>query len=172
MFCGLLAGRAPDRYRQLGSDGQGLGGRKRPGTSFPRGHVAQIMSVAFSADGQRVVTGSWDQTAKVWDANSGREVPDPQGQVLRLCVWPFHPTASGLLPAVGIRRPRRGKQHTLSRSPPGRRKKMRRSSFWPPCGGANHRGGAAPQGARQGRRCHKAVAHPGTDPLGARPERS
>ena len=36
-----------------------------------RGHADEIHSVAFSPDGQRIVTGSWDRTAKVWDAASG-----------------------------------------------------------------------------------------------------
>jgi WD40 repeat protein len=30
--------------------------------------------VAFSPDGQRIVTGSDDQTAKVWDSASGKEL--------------------------------------------------------------------------------------------------
>jgi hypothetical protein len=30
--------------------------------------------VGFTRDGQRIVTGSWDQTAKVWEAASGREL--------------------------------------------------------------------------------------------------
>jgi WD40 repeat protein len=30
--------------------------------------------VAFSLDGQRIVTGSGDQTAKVWDSASGKEL--------------------------------------------------------------------------------------------------
>jgi WD40 repeat protein len=37
-----------------------------------KGHSAPIWCVAFSPDGQRIVTGSWDQTAKVWEAASGR----------------------------------------------------------------------------------------------------
>ncbi len=33
--------------------------------------VAQndVTSAGFSPDGQRIVTGSWDKTAKVWDTN-------------------------------------------------------------------------------------------------------
>ena len=31
-------------------------------------------SVAFSPDGQRIVSGSWDTTVKIWDANSGQEL--------------------------------------------------------------------------------------------------
>ncbi len=38
-----------------------------------RGHSASIHSAVFSPDGQRIVTGSFDQTAKIWEAASGRE---------------------------------------------------------------------------------------------------
>src|SRR5262249_50014184 len=33
-----------------------------------------IRAVAFSPDGRRIVTGSADRTAKVWDTTSGREL--------------------------------------------------------------------------------------------------
>jgi WD40 repeat protein len=39
-----------------------------------RGHLDPIRSVAFSPDGQQIVTGSNDATAKVWEAASGREL--------------------------------------------------------------------------------------------------
>ena len=39
-----------------------------------RGHLDEVTSVAFSPDGQRIVTGSGDHTAKVWEAASGREL--------------------------------------------------------------------------------------------------
>jgi WD40 repeat protein/serine/threonine protein kinase len=39
-----------------------------------RGHGGGINSVAFSPDGQRIVTGSFDKTAKVWDAANGKEL--------------------------------------------------------------------------------------------------
>ncbi|HZR17440.1 MAG TPA: serine/threonine-protein kinase [Verrucomicrobiae bacterium] len=39
-----------------------------------RGHTEPIWSVAYSPDGQRVVTGSADRTAKVWDTATGKEV--------------------------------------------------------------------------------------------------
>ena len=38
------------------------------------GHTDRITSVAFSPDGLRVVTGSADRTAKVWELRTGREV--------------------------------------------------------------------------------------------------
>ncbi|HEU4730389.1 MAG TPA: TIR domain-containing protein [Kofleriaceae bacterium] len=41
------------------------------------GHDAVVRSAAFSPDGTRVVTASWDRTARVWDATTGRPVAAP-----------------------------------------------------------------------------------------------
>ena len=71
---GLFPGRPADCHRQRGSDGQGVGGGQRPGTAHAQGAQRGICSVAFSPDGQRIVTGSGDRTAKVWEAASGREL--------------------------------------------------------------------------------------------------
>jgi len=38
------------------------------------GHLSGVTQVAFSQDGQRVVTASYDGTTKIWDAYSGREL--------------------------------------------------------------------------------------------------
>jgi WD40 repeat protein len=38
------------------------------------GHGGAVRSVAFSPDGQRIVTGSLDGTAKTWEAASGKEL--------------------------------------------------------------------------------------------------
>ena len=39
-----------------------------------RGHGEWVMSAAYSPDGQRIVTASWDYTAKVWEADTGKEL--------------------------------------------------------------------------------------------------
>jgi WD40 repeat protein len=39
-----------------------------------RGHGSSVVAVKFSPDGKRVVTGSTDHTARLWDASSGREI--------------------------------------------------------------------------------------------------
>ena len=38
------------------------------------GHAYLVWSAAFSADGKRILSGSWDKTAKVWDAATGQGV--------------------------------------------------------------------------------------------------
>jgi WD40 repeat protein len=35
------------------------------------GHSSGVYSVAFSRDGQRVVSGSWDKTIRLWDYATG-----------------------------------------------------------------------------------------------------
>lgn len=38
------------------------------------GHVDTVASVAFSLDGMRIVSGSWDTNVNIWDAKSGVKV--------------------------------------------------------------------------------------------------
>ena len=38
-------------------------------------HSNRVMSVAFSPDGKTIVSGSYDQTIKVWDAGVGTVTP-------------------------------------------------------------------------------------------------
>ena len=39
-----------------------------------KGHAAAVRSAAFSPDGKRVVTASYDRTARVWDGVTGKPV--------------------------------------------------------------------------------------------------
>src|SRR5438477_9384930 len=41
------------------------------------GHTSGVMSVAFSHDGKKIVSGSWDKTLRVWDAESGLTIFGP-----------------------------------------------------------------------------------------------
>ena len=55
------------------------------------GHSDAVWPVAFSPDGQRIVTGSHDETAKVWDAVSGRELLTLKGHNNWVCGVAFSP---------------------------------------------------------------------------------
>ena len=43
-------------------------------------HSRDINSVAFSPDGTKIVSGSSDQTIKVWDSGALRALKSPLGQ--------------------------------------------------------------------------------------------
>ena len=45
-----------------------------PRLMVPIGHTNSITSCAYSKDGKFIVTGSEDKTAKIWDANTGKEL--------------------------------------------------------------------------------------------------
>jgi WD40 repeat protein len=47
--------------------------RSKPMLSL-RGHTSRVTSVAFSPDGTSIATASWDSTARIWDARTGKEV--------------------------------------------------------------------------------------------------
>jgi hypothetical protein len=49
-----------------------------------KGHGAPIRSVAFSPDGQKIVTGSGDKTAKLWDALNGTNLLTLEGHSGRI----------------------------------------------------------------------------------------
>ena len=40
-------------------------------------HQRYVMSVAYSPDGSRIVSGGWDNTIRIWDAQSGQPVGEP-----------------------------------------------------------------------------------------------
>ena len=47
---------------------------RHPGQCTLTGHSGDVTSVAYSPDGKHIVSGSRDDTVKIWDAQSGEEV--------------------------------------------------------------------------------------------------
>jgi WD40 repeat protein len=44
---------------------------------WPRPSPFLNAPAAFSPDGTRIVTASWDNTARLWDAESGKPIGEP-----------------------------------------------------------------------------------------------
>ena len=69
------------------------------------GHVSRtldgvtdmVLSVAFSPDGNRVLTGSEDWTARLWDATTGKEIGRYQGDVAAVYSVAFSPDGKQVL---------------------------------------------------------------------------
>ncbi|KIJ52057.1 hypothetical protein M422DRAFT_83263, partial [Sphaerobolus stellatus SS14] len=49
----------------------------KPAVEPLTGHTMDVSSVAFSPDGQRIVSGSYDKTIQIWDAQTGTPIGDP-----------------------------------------------------------------------------------------------
>ena len=60
----------------MGRPGSGKSPRGRP-VGSPLKHQNTVFSVAYSPDGKTVMTGSWDHTARLWDASTGKPVGPP-----------------------------------------------------------------------------------------------
>ncbi|MCB2141450.1 WD40 repeat domain-containing protein [bacterium] len=58
------------------------------------GHISEISSVVFSPDGTKVLTGSYDNTAKLWDAKSGAVIRTFTGHASWIEAVAFSPDGS------------------------------------------------------------------------------
>ena len=61
------------------------------------GHTDQVLSVSFSSDGARIVTGSWDRTAQVWDARSGTPLLELKGHTSGVLSVSFSPDGTRIV---------------------------------------------------------------------------
>ena len=90
--------RLAGRHRRV-TTGRRRSGTRRSGAEVLtlKGHTDAVNSASFSPDGSRVVTGSGDQTAKVWDAKSGAEVLTLKGHTGAVCSASFSPDGSRIV---------------------------------------------------------------------------
>ena len=64
-----------------------------------RGHAKTILSLAYSADGKTIASGSQDTTAKLWDAATGKEIFTLGGHTLGVLSVAFSPDSERLASA-------------------------------------------------------------------------
>jgi hypothetical protein len=64
-----------------------------------KGHTDGVLSAAFSPDGQRVVTASRDNTARLWDAKSGTEIAVLKGHTKSVPSAAFSPDGKHVVTA-------------------------------------------------------------------------
>jgi len=67
----------------------------------PLRHGARVPSAQFSPDGLRVVTASWDKTARVWDARTGKPLTDPLPHGDAVSSACFSPDGERIVTAAG-----------------------------------------------------------------------
>ena len=69
-----------------------------PFVSFT-GHTAGVLSAAFSPDGTRIVTASWDRTVRIWEAQTGQLVSTLEGHTYGVTAAAFSPDGTKIVTA-------------------------------------------------------------------------
>ncbi|KZV86643.1 WD40 repeat-like protein, partial [Exidia glandulosa HHB12029] len=64
-----------------------------------RGHHSWVWSVAYSADGKRIVSGFIDHTIRIWDAATGPSIATLHGHTNRVYSVVFSPDGTQLASA-------------------------------------------------------------------------
>ena len=67
-----------------------------PWSAALEGHTSYVFSVAFSPDGQRLATGSEDNSAKIWDLQSGKQTLSLDGHTSSVTSVAFSPDGQRL----------------------------------------------------------------------------
>ncbi|MCD6049416.1 MAG: repeat-containing protein [Verrucomicrobia bacterium] len=92
-----FTGKAPMEGPSPAGDRSGL----RPGNDNAKSieHKSRIAYAQFSADSTKVVTASWDSTARVWDATTGKAITPPLEHSDRVVLASFSPDGTKVVTA-------------------------------------------------------------------------
>ncbi|CAG7855300.1 WD repeat-containing protein 5B [Serendipita indica DSM 11827] len=91
-----------DMYKGTLKVTKGLEQRYRGLPEALRGHTEVVETVAFSPDGSRIVSGSWDQTIRLWDAETGQSLGEPlRGHTGPVTAVAFSPDGSRVVSETG-----------------------------------------------------------------------
>ena len=64
-----------------------------------RGHTGSVYSAAFSPDGKRIVSASWDETVRIWDVQTGKELQKLEGHTKVVSSASFSPDGKRIVSA-------------------------------------------------------------------------
>ncbi len=72
------------------------------------GHTNAVVSVVFSPDGKQIISGSWDGSVKVWDAENGKELRTLKGSMEAVFSVAFSPDGKRIVVGGGTDRDKPG----------------------------------------------------------------
>ncbi len=94
----VLAGWRAHRQRVLWTTRFGCGTRRAARSSWScAAMISPSAAAGFSPDGARIVSGSWDNTVRVWDAASGKELLVLRGHERPVCAAGFSPDGARIV---------------------------------------------------------------------------
>jgi len=68
-----------------------------------KGHAGSVISIAVSPDGTRILTGSTDGAAKIWDMNTGQDLLTLKGHKGYITAVAFSPDGRRIATGSEIR---------------------------------------------------------------------
>lgn len=66
------------------------------------GHFDQVTDCSYSSDGRRILSGSWDHTLKIWNAETGEELKSIAGHEIYIQSCAFSPDGRRIVSGAGF----------------------------------------------------------------------